>query len=206
MSSTSIRFIAALTGNIYLLIIKNNNKNIEGIHDTAPQRNNEQITILKITVVAALGGLLFGYDTGVIAGSQLYFTEYFNFSAAEQGWAVSSALYGCLVGALVGGYLTKRISRKYTLILAAALFTVSAWGSGIADSLDELAIYRILGGLAVGMASLAAPMYIAEIAPPKIVAAWCLTTSWRWLLVSLWYFWRLILSAVAIPEYGPRGA
>ena len=134
---------------------------------TAPQGNNEQITILKITIVAALGGLLFGYDTGVIAGSQLYFTEYFNFSAGEQGWAVSSALYGCLIGALVGGYLTKRISRKYTLILAAALFTVSAWGSGIADSLDELAIYRILGGLGVGMASLAAPMYIAEIAPPK---------------------------------------
>lgn len=134
---------------------------------TAPQGNNEQTTILKITIVAALGGLLFGYDTGVIAGSQLYFTEYFNFSAGEQGWAVSSALYGCLVGALVGGYLTKRISRKYTLILAAALFTVSAWGSGIAGSLDELAIYRILGGLGVGMASLAAPMYIAEIAPPR---------------------------------------
>ena len=105
--------------------------------------SNERLTILKITVVAALGGLLFGYDTGVIGGSQLYFTEYFKFSAAEQGWAVSSALYGCLVGALIGGYLTKSISRKYTLILAAALFTVSAWGSGIADSLNELAIYRI---------------------------------------------------------------
>ena len=130
--------------------------------------SNERLTILKITVVAALGGLLFGYDTGVIGGSQLYFTEYFKFSAAEQGWAVSSALYGCLVGALIGGYLTKSISRKYTLILAAALFTVSAWGSGIADSLNELAIYRIIGGLAVGMASLAAPMYIAEIAPPRL--------------------------------------
>ena len=130
--------------------------------------SNERLTILKITIVAALGGLLFGYDTGVIGGSQLYFTEYFNFSAAEQGWAVSSALYGCLVGALAGGYLTKRISRKYTLILAAALFTISAWGSGIANSLNELAIYRIIGGLAVGMASLAAPMYIAEIAPHRL--------------------------------------
>jgi len=135
--------------------------------NTAAGSSNETITILKITIVAALGGLLFGYDTGVIAGSQLYFTEYFDFSAAEQGWAVSSALYGCLVGALVGGYLTKAISRKYTLIFAAALFTVSAWGSGIADSLDQLVFYRIIGGLAVGMASLAAPMYIAEIAPPK---------------------------------------
>jgi SP family xylose:H+ symportor-like MFS transporter len=104
-----------------------------------------QITTLQITFVAALGGLLFGYDTGVIAGSQLYFTEYFNFSAAEQGWAVSSALYGCLMGALAGGYLANAISRKYTLILGALLFVVSAWGSGMADSLDQLVIYRILG-------------------------------------------------------------
>lgn len=137
------------------------------MNTAAPSSTSEKLTILKITIVAALGGLLFGYDTGVIAGSQLYFTEYFNFSAVEQGWAVSSALYGCLVGALVGGYLTKQISRKYTLILSAILFTVSAWGSGFADTLDQLVIYRILGGLGVGMASLAAPMYIAEIAPPQ---------------------------------------
>jgi len=129
--------------------------------------SSEQFTILRITIVAALGGLLFGYDTGVIAGSQLYFTEYFKFTPGEQGWAVSSALYGCLVGALAGGYLTKHISRKYTLILSAILFTVSAWGSGIADNLSQLVIYRIVGGLGVGMASLAAPMYIAEISPPK---------------------------------------
>ena len=135
--------------------------------NTAVQDSNQQLTILRITIVAALGGLLFGYDTGVIAGSQLYFTEYFNFTPGEQGWAVSSALYGCLAGALVGGYLTKHISRKYTLILAAIFFTVSAWGSGIADSLSQLVIYRIIGGLGVGMASLAAPMYIAEISPPK---------------------------------------
>ena len=129
--------------------------------------STNKLSIFQITIVAALGGLLFGYDTGVIAGSQLYFTKYFNLSAAEQGWAVSSALYGCLVGALAGGYLTKRISRKYTLVLAAALFAISAWGSGLAATLNELAIYRIIGGLAVGMASLAAPMYIAEMAPPK---------------------------------------
>ena len=131
------------------------------------ENSNERLTILRITIIAALGGLLFGYDTGVIAGSQLYFTEYFNFTPAQQGWAVSSALYGCLAGALIGGYLTKQFSRKYTLILAGIFFVVSAWGSGIADSLSELVIYRIIGGLGVGMASLAAPMYIAEIAPPK---------------------------------------
>lgn len=131
------------------------------------ENTHQKFTILRITIVAALGGLLFGYDTGVIAGSQLYFTEYFNFTPGQQGWAVSSALYGCLVGALAGGYLTKAISRKYTLILAAIFFTLSAWGSGVADSLSELVIYRIIGGLGVGMASLAAPMYIAEISPPK---------------------------------------
>jgi SP family xylose:H+ symportor-like MFS transporter len=136
--------------------------------NSATENSQQKFTIFRITIVAALGGLLFGYDTGVIAGSQLYFTEYFNFTPGEQGWAVSSALYGCLVGALAGGYLTKAISRKYTLILAAILFTLSAWGSGIADSLSELVIYRIIGGLGVGMASLAAPMYIAEISPPKI--------------------------------------
>ena len=136
--------------------------------DTAiAQGNNSRSTILKSTAVAALGGLLFGYDTGVIGGTQLYFTEYFGLSPAQQGWAVSSAIYGCLFGALASGYLTKQISRKYTLIVAAFLFTLSAWGSGIADSLTELVWYRILGGLGVGMASMAAPMYIAEIAPPK---------------------------------------
>ncbi|MBR9911446.1 MAG: sugar porter family MFS transporter [Gammaproteobacteria bacterium] len=129
--------------------------------------HNNRRTIFIITAVAALGGLLFGYDTGVIGGSQLYFTRHFDLTAGEQGWAVSSAIYGCLLGALASGYLTKAISRKYTLIIAAFLFTLSAWGSGIADSLTELVWYRILGGLGVGMASIAAPMYIAEIAPPK---------------------------------------
>lgn len=69
-----------------------------------------------------MGGLLFGYDTGVISGSQLYFTEFFDLSTGEQGWAISSAIYGCLFGALVSGYLTKSISRKYTLVLSAFLF------------------------------------------------------------------------------------
>jgi len=87
--------------------------------------------ILAITVVATLGGLLFGYDTGVIGGSQLYFTEYFNFTPAEQGWAVSSALYGCLFGAAIAGTLSFRFSRKNSLILSGLLFAISAWGSGI---------------------------------------------------------------------------
>lgn len=129
--------------------------------------NKYKRQVLKNTLVVALGGFLFGYDTGVIGGSQLYFTEYFKLSAAQQGWAVSSALYGCLIGALLAGYLTKVVSRKYTLIIAAFLFTLSAWGSGVADSLSVLVVFRIIGGLGVGLASMASPMYIAEISPPK---------------------------------------
>jgi len=122
-------------------------------------------TVVKIALVAAIGGFLFGFDTGVIGGTQLFFTKYLDLSPAQQGWAVGSALYGCFFGALVAGYLTNAISRKYTLILAAILFSISAWGSGIADSLTTLVVYRIIGGIGIGFASMAAPMYIAEISP-----------------------------------------
>lgn len=127
---------------------------------------NQSFTLF-ITIVATLGGLLFGYDTGVISGSQLYFTEYFSFTATEKGWAVSSVLIGCLFGAISAGYFCAQFSRKHTLILSAFLFSISAWGSGIPESLATLVVFRMIGGLGVGLASMAAPMYIAEIAPPK---------------------------------------
>lgn len=130
------------------------------------KKNNSKY-LIWISSVVALGGFLFGYDTGVIGGTQLYFTEYFNLSASEQGFAVSSALIGALLGALLAGYLSNQFSRKFTLIFAAFLFSVSAWGSGVADSLTVLVVYRIIGGFGVGIASMAAPMYIAEIAPAK---------------------------------------
>ncbi|RLD74724.1 MAG: D-xylose transporter XylE [Bacteroidetes bacterium] len=128
---------------------------------------NSKLYLLWISFIVALGGFLFGYDTGVIGGTQLYFTEYFNLSPAEQGFAVSSALYGALFGAILAGYLSMQFSRKYALIFSAFLFSISAWGSGMADSLTILVIYRIIGGLGVGIASMTSPMYIAEIAPAK---------------------------------------
>ena len=133
---------------------------------TNSKKDNKRF-IFSITIVATLGGLLFGYDTGVIGGSQLFFTEYFNFTKAEQGLAVSSALYGCLIGALAAGWISSKYSRKSALILSAVLFSISAWGSGIPESLSMLVVFRVIGGLGVGIASMAAPMYIAEIAPPK---------------------------------------
>lgn len=126
---------------------------------------NKHISVVKISMVAAIGGFLFGFDTGVIGGAQLFFTEHFQLSPGQQGWAVSSALYGCLAGALLAGFLTKAISRKHTLVLSAILFSVSAWGSGVANDLTALVIYRIIGGVGVGLASMAAPMYIAEVSP-----------------------------------------
>lgn len=130
-----------------------------------PQTIPHKISITRIASIAALGGFLFGFDTGVIGGTQLFFTEHFGLGPVQQGWAVGSALYGCLLGALLAGYLTKAISRKHTLIFSAVLFIVSAWGSGVATTLNELVIYRIIGGVGIGFASMAAPMYIAEISP-----------------------------------------
>ena len=125
--------------------------------------------LILITSITALGGLLFGYDTGVINGSQFYFTKYFELDAATQGWVVGSALLGCLAGAIISGPLSIKIGRKYSLIFAAVLFSISALGSGLpsfmTESVSLLVIFRIIGGLGIGIASMNAPMYIAEIAP-----------------------------------------
>ena len=122
-----------------------------------------------ITIVAALGGLLFGYDTGVINGTQFYFSKFFDLDPAMKGWVVGSALLGCLVGAVAAGSLAKTLGRKFTLILAAILFTISAAGSGMPSFLPQevwlLVVFRIIGGVGIGLASMAAPTYIAEIAP-----------------------------------------
>ncbi len=125
-----------------------------------------------ITAVSALGGLLFGYDTGVINGSQYYFSQYFDLDAGMKGWVVGSALIGCFLGAIIAGPLSKGIGRKNSLIISAILFSISAWGSGLPSFLPQeiylLVIFRIIGGLGIGVASMNAPTYIAEIAPARI--------------------------------------
>ncbi len=125
--------------------------------------------IFKITLIITLGGLLFGYDTGVINGTQFYFSKYFELTGAIKGFIVSSALLGALAGALGAGMLSKAIGRKNSLVISAVLFAISAWGSGMPEFIPEtttlLVIFRIIGGIAIGIASMNAPMYIAEIAP-----------------------------------------
>ena len=133
---------------------------------------NKKTFLLLITAVSALGGLLFGYDTGVINGAQFYLSKHFDLDAAMKGWVVGSALLGCLVGAIVAGPLSIKLGRKYSLIISAILFTLSAWGSGLPSIFEEsvtlLVVFRIIGGLGIGIASMNAPMYIAEIAPSSI--------------------------------------
>ncbi len=130
---------------------------------------NQKKFLLLITSVSALGGLLFGYDTGVINGAQFYLTKYFALDATMQGFVVGSALIGCFVGAILAGPLSIKIGRKHSLIISAILFTISAWGSGLPSFLPEsvslLVFFRLIGGLGIGVASMNAPMYIAEIAP-----------------------------------------
>lgn len=125
--------------------------------------------VWAISLVAALGGLLFGYDWVVIGGAKPFFERYFHLSdAATSGWANSCALIGCLFGALIAGALSDRFGRKRLLILAAAMFAITSVGNGLATSFNVFVTWRIMGGMAIGLASNLSPMYIAEVAPAGV--------------------------------------
>lgn len=123
--------------------------------------------IIRITVVAALGGLLFGYDTAVIAGAIGYLQEKFALSPVLVGWAASSAIWGCILGAALAGYVSDRFGRKKVLIVTGLLFFISALGSAVAVDLTGFIIARLVGGIGVGAASMLSPLYISEVAPAK---------------------------------------
>jgi len=125
--------------------------------------------LLFLALVSAMGGFLFGYDWVVIGGAKPFYELFFGITdqATVQGWAVSSALVGCIFGAVLSGAVADRLGRKIPLIMAAALFTVSAFGTGYAEDFTPFIIYRLIGGLGIGLASTLSPMYIAEIAPAK---------------------------------------
>jgi SP family xylose:H+ symportor-like MFS transporter len=129
--------------------------------------NNKKRYISFIAMSAALGGLLFGYDTAVISGAIGNLTQYFHLSSVETGWAISSALVGCLLGAMVSDFSSTKYGRKNTMIFAAILFILNSIGTAIPNSFTMFVIFRIIGGIGVGIASMVVPMYIAEIAPPK---------------------------------------
>ncbi len=123
--------------------------------------------VWTISLVAALGGLLFGYDWVVIGGAKPFYEKYFHLvDPGQQGWAMSCALIGCLAGALISGGLSDRYGRKRLLVLSAALFAVSSLGTAFAGSFPAFVVWRVLGGVAIGLASNLSPLYIAEISPP----------------------------------------
>ena len=125
-------------------------------------------TVYMLTAVAALGGLLFGYDTAVISGAIGFLKIKFNLSASMTGWAASSAIIGCIFGAMFAGWMSDRFGRKKVLILTAILFAVSAVGAAVPATLTQFALFRFIGGLGIGAASMVSPLYITELAPAKI--------------------------------------
>lgn len=185
--------------------------------------------VVMISAIAALGGLLFGYDWVVIGGAKPFFEKYFRLaSEAQVGWANSCALLGCLIGSMISGGLSDRFGRKKGLILSAVLFAASSVLTGWASSFDWFVVWRIAGGVAIGMASGISPMYIAEISPApwrgRLVAMNQLTIVLGILaaqIVNWWiaepvpdnataeairlswngqYAWRWMFTAVAVPS------
>ncbi|WP_100655866.1 sugar porter family MFS transporter [Alteromonas flava] len=124
--------------------------------------------IILISIIATLGGFLFGFDSGVINGTVDGLRQAFQSESIGTGFNVASMLLGCAVGAFLAGRLADRYGRRKMLLVAAVFFFLSAWGSGIADSSFSFVLYRILGGFAVGAASVMTPAYISEIAPAAI--------------------------------------
>ena len=199
----------------------------------AGKKNNlDYVTF--ITIVATLGGLLFGYDTAVISGAIGFVRDHFNLNATMMGWVASSALIGCIAGCAVAGIMSDRYGRKKILVLSACLFAISAIGSAVSFTITGLVLYRIVGGIGVGMASMLSPLYIAEISPADIrgrlvsynqfaivfgmllvyfvnyfIAAggaesWNTDTGWRWMFGSETIPAVLFLGLLLIVPESPR--
>jgi sugar porter (SP) family MFS transporter len=128
----------------------------------------KNITVLSWSVIVALGGFLFGFDTAVISGVEKSIQSLFSLSPFWHGFTISSALIGTLLGALFGGWPAEKYGRKPVLFIIALLFGLSAAGSALVNSLPAFIVYRFLGGIAVGASSVVAPMYISEISPARM--------------------------------------
>ena len=170
--------------------------------------------VLLVCLVATLGGLLFGYDTAVISGAIGFLSKHFVLTPAMEGWAAGSALVGCVLGASVAGTISDRFGRRTMLLIAAAMFLISAIGTAVPKTLTAFIFYRVLGGVGVGAAAMTGPMYIAEMAPARLRGTlvswnqfaivtgmlvvyfvnyfiagrgdeqWNVTTGWRWMFGS----------------------
>jgi len=126
--------------------------------------------ILGVALIGALGGFLFGYDWVVIGGAKPFYEKFFLISEIPnmQGWVMSSALLGCVIGAMSSGVISDRFGRRIALFIAAALFTTSAIGTGASNTINWFVFFRIWGGLGIGLASSVSPIFISELSPASI--------------------------------------
>jgi SP family arabinose:H+ symporter-like MFS transporter len=129
------------------------------------------IYVLSVTLVAAIGGLIFGFDTAIVAGATRYMKEQFSLNSLQEGWAVAVVLIGCMFGAGLAGPISDRIGRRRLMLVSAVLFLVSAVGCALPRTLTEFVIFRFVGGLGIGSAAVLSPLYIAEIAPARVRGA-----------------------------------
>ncbi|MEB6337389.1 sugar porter family MFS transporter [Serratia rhizosphaerae] len=179
-----------------------------------------------VCFLAALAGLLFGLDIGVIAGALPFITNEFQITAHQQEWVVSSMMFGAAVGAVGSGWLSYRLGRKYSLMIGAVLFVIGSLCSAFAPNVEVLVVSRVLLGLAVGIASFTAPLYLSEIAPERIrgsmismyqlmitigiLAAYLSDTAfsysgaWRWMLGVITIPALLLLIGVFFLPRSPR--
>src|SRR5438132_5816600 len=190
------------------------------------EQGGSKLYLYLSVLVATVGGFLFGYDTLIISGAVIFLRDHFALSPAAIGFAGSSIIIGCLIGTLIVGSVSDRLGRKRSLILAALLFGLSALGTALPRTFLEFSIFRILGGVGMGVAMVISPVYIAEIAPAKIrgflvtlnqfvivsgalgaiVVGYMLSFEgrWRWMFASEFVPAALLLAGVLLVPESPR--
>lgn len=192
------------------------------------ENNTNGIYVVWVAAVAALGGLLFGFDTAVISGAIVYLKREFTLGDVQTEAAVSSILVGCILGASLAGWICDRFGRKRTLIGSAGLFLLSSVGAAVSMNVWQFGVARLIGGIAIGIASMLSPLYIAEIAPARArgrlvslnqmaivtgilaayVVSWFLAgeelSSWRWMFASAAFPSLLFLVALLLVPESPR--
>ena len=157
--------------------------------------------VIFMAIVAAIGGILFGYDTAVISGTTEIVKNQFCLTDMMEGWYVGCALIGSIAGVLVAGTLSDYLGRKVTMLISATLFSISAIGCAVCGSFDGLVAYRIVGGIGIGIVSIVSPIYISEVSPAKIrgtlVSLYQLAVTMGFLLA---YLMNWIIDANINPE------
>ena len=171
--------------------------------------------VLFLAIVAALGGILFGYDTAVISGTTEVVKMQFGLTTGGEGWYVGCALIGSIVGVLIAGMLSDFLGRKKTMLISAVLFSISAIGCAISADFTQLVIYRMIGGFGIGIVSIVSPVYISEVSPAEVrgtmVSLYQLFITIGFLLAYLANYlilkgttmedyWRPMLGAEAVPD------